>query len=92
MVHNETTPGIPLIRLSVINPFLKELASRDIDPGQLLEEQGLPVQIPASNDLFVSALCMYSMVEQSAALADDPYLGTAIGSKLDLLTWPTFIP
>jgi len=87
MIHNETTPGIPLIRLSVINPFLKELASRDIDPGQLLEAQGLPVQIPASSDLFVSALCMYSMVEQSAALADDPYLGAAIGSKLDLLSW-----
>jgi len=29
MIHNETTPGIPLIRLSVINPFLKELASRN---------------------------------------------------------------
>ena len=87
MIHNETTPAIPLIRLSVINPFLKELASRDIDPGQLLEEQGLPVQIPASSDLFVSALCMYSMVEQAAALADDPYLGAAIGSKLDLLSW-----
>jgi AraC-like DNA-binding protein len=87
MIHNETTPAIPLIRLSVINPFLKELASRDIDPGQLLEEQGLPVQIPASSDLFVSALCMYSMVEQAAALADDPYLGAAIGSKLDLLAW-----
>jgi hypothetical protein len=43
MIHNETTPGIPLIRLSVINPFLKELASRDIDPGQLLEEQGTRV-------------------------------------------------
>ncbi len=87
MIHNETIPGIPLIRLSVINPFLKELASRDIDPGQLLEKQGLPVQIPASSDLFVSALCMYSMVEQSAALANDPYLGAAIGSKLDLLSW-----
>jgi AraC-like DNA-binding protein len=87
MIHNETTPGIPLIRLSVINPFLKELVSRDIDPGQLLEEQGLPVQIPASSDLFVSALCMYSMVEQAAALANDPYLGATIGSKLDLLTW-----
>jgi len=87
MIHNETSPGIPLIRLSVINPFLKELVSRDIDPGQLLEEQGLPVQIPASSDLFVSALCMYSMVEQSAALANDPYLGATIGSRLDLLAW-----
>jgi len=87
MINNETSPGIPLKRLSVINPFLKELISHDIDPGQLLEQQGLPVQIPASSDLFVSALCMYSMVEQSAALANDPYLGAAIGSKLDLLSW-----
>jgi AraC-like DNA-binding protein len=87
MIRNETSPGIPLIRLSAINPFLKELVSRDIDPGQLLEEQGLPVQIPASSDLFVSALCMYSMVEQSAELANDPYLGATIGSKLDLLAW-----
>jgi len=47
----------------------------------------LPVQIPASSDLFVSALCMYSMVEQAAALANDPYLGATIGSKLDLLAW-----
>jgi len=50
MIHSETKPGIPLIRLSVINPFLKELVLRGIDPGQLLEEQGLPVQIPASSN------------------------------------------
>jgi len=87
MIRNESSPGVPLIRLSAINPFLKELVSRDIDPGQLLEEQGLPVQIPASSDLFVSALCMDSMVEQAAALANDPYLGATIGSKLDLLAW-----
>jgi len=87
MIRNQTNPGIPLIRLSTINPFLKELVSRDIDPGQLLEEQGLPVQIPASSDLFVSALCMYSMVEQSAELANDPYLGATVGGKLDLLAW-----
>ncbi len=87
MIRNESSPGVPLIRLSAINQFLKELVSRDIDPGQLLEEQGLPVQIPASSDLFVSALCMYAMVEQSAELANDPYLGATIGGKLDLLAW-----
>ena len=87
MLRDQTVPGIPLIRLSAINPFLKELVSRDIDPGQLLEKQGLPVQIPASSELFVSALCMYSMVEQTAELANDPYLGATIGGKLDLLAW-----
>ena len=87
MIRNDTTPGIPLVRLSAINPFLKELVSRDIDPTGLLAEQGLPTQIPASGDLFVSALCMYSLVEHSAVLANDPYLGVTIGSQLDLLTW-----
>ena len=87
MIRNQTNPGIPLVRLSAINPFLKELVARDIDPGQLLEEQGMPTQIPASNELFVSALCMYSMVERSAELANDPYMGATIGSQLDLLAW-----
>jgi AraC-like DNA-binding protein len=87
MLRNESSPGVPLIRLSAINPFLKELVSRAIDPGQLREDQGLPVQIPGSSDLFVSALWMYSMVEQSAVRANDPYLGATIGGKLDLLGW-----
>ena len=66
MIRNERNSNIPLVRLSAINPFLKELAARDIDAGLLLEEQGLPTQVPASGDLFVSALSMYSLVEQSA--------------------------
>ena len=87
MIRNEKNPGVPLVMLSAINPFLKELASRDIDAGILLEDQGLPAQIPASSELFVSALSMYSMVEAAAVLANDPYLGVTIGSKLDLLSW-----
>ena len=87
MIRNDKNPGIPLVRLSAINPFLKELASRNIDAGILLEDQGLPAQIPASSELFVSALSMYRMVEEAAVLADDPYLGVTIGSKLDLPTW-----
>lgn len=87
MIRDDKYSGLPLVRLSAINPFLKELASRDIDAGALLEEQGLPPQIPASSELFVSALSMYSMVEQAAKLSGDPYLGAVVGSKLELLTW-----
>lgn len=87
MIRSEKNPGIPLVRLSAINPFLRELALRDVDAGALLENQGLPRQIPACSDLFVSALSMYSMVEQSAELASDPYIGAVVGSKLDLLSW-----
>jgi AraC-like DNA-binding protein len=87
VIRNENNSGIPLVRLSAINPFLKELASRDVDAGMLLEEHGLPPQIPASSELFVSALSMYSLVERAAELAGDPYLGALVGSKLDLLAW-----
>ncbi len=44
MIRNETNPGIPLIRLSAINPFLKDLVSRDIDAGTLLEDQGTTIK------------------------------------------------
>jgi AraC-like DNA-binding protein len=87
MIRSDKNPGIPLVRLSAINPFLKELALRDVDAAALLEGQGLPAQIPASSDLFVAAVNMYSMVEKSAELADDPYFGAVVGSKLDLMAW-----
>ena len=44
MIRDETTPSVPLIRLSAINPFLKELLSRDIDAGTLLEGQGTTIR------------------------------------------------
>lgn len=87
MTKTEKRIDLPLVRLSAINPFLKELASRGIAAGSLLEEQSLPTQIPASGDLFVSALSMYRMVEHAAELANDRYLGATVGSNLDLLAW-----
>ncbi|NIS89140.1 MAG: helix-turn-helix domain-containing protein [Woeseiaceae bacterium] len=47
----------------------------------------MPPQIPASGELFVSALSMYSLVERAAELAGDTFLGAVVGSKLDLLAW-----
>jgi hypothetical protein len=87
MIRTVTNAGVPLVRLSAINPFLKELASRGIDAGDLLVAHGLPRQIPASSELFVSAHTMYELVEKCAAIADDRYLGATIGEQLDLLAW-----
>lgn len=87
MARSGPNANVPLIRLSAFNPFLQELVSRKLDPGKLLVEQGLPPTIPASSELFVSALSMYTLVEQAAAFAGDPYLGATVGGKLDPLAW-----
>jgi AraC-like DNA-binding protein len=79
--------SLPLIRLSAINPFLIELRRRGNDPASLLEELGLPRDIPAPRELFAAAVTVYSFVERSAGLADDPFLGYTIGSGLDLHSW-----
>jgi len=81
------TRTLPLIRLSSINPFLLELRRRGCDAGRLLRDLHLPQDIPASQELFVASTTIYKFVERSAEVADDPYLGFAIGSRLELHTW-----
>ncbi len=87
MIRTESIHSVPLIRLSSINPFLLELISREIDAQPLLQQLGLPTQIPASSELFVSALSIYELVESSARLAGDPYFGARLGANLDLSGW-----
>lgn len=81
------TTNLPLIRLSAINPFLMELRRRGTDATSLLHSLGLPRDIPASGELFVSALSVYAFVERSADVAGDPHLGFELGSQLDLHAW-----
>ena len=81
------TTNLPLIRLSAVNPFLLELQRRGVDARSLLHDQGLPTGVPASHDLFVAADTVYELVEKSADLAGDRYLGFKIGSALDLQAW-----
>ena len=81
------TSNLPLIRLSAINPFLLELRRRGVDPRSMLHDLGLPTDVPASHDLFVASETVYELVEKSADLAQDNYLGFAIGSALDLQAW-----
>ena len=81
------TSNLPLIRLSAVNPFLLELRRRGVDALPLLAELNLPSEIPASDDLFVAATTIYELVEDSAELADDRFLGFAVGGQLDLRDW-----
>jgi AraC-like DNA-binding protein len=81
------TSNLPLIRLSAINPFLLELRRRGIDPRPMLEDLALPTNVPASTDLFVASTSVYEVIQKSAEIAEDPFLGHSIGSKLDLSDW-----
>ena len=81
------TSNLPLIRLSAINPFLLELKRRGVYPRSMLHDLGLPTEVPASHDLFVASETVYALVEKSADLARDNYLGFTIGSALDLQAW-----
>jgi AraC-like DNA-binding protein len=81
------TKNLPLIRLSAINPFLLELSHRGIDPRPMLHDLGLPTDVPASHDLFVTSETVYELVEKCADLAQDNYLGFTIGHALDLAAW-----
>lgn len=87
MLRTDSISSVPLIRLSAINPFLQELVARGLDARLLLEELGLPSQIPASSDLFVAAPSIYRFVEECARVANDRYFGARLGASLDLLGW-----
>lgn len=87
LLRSDSISSVPLIRLSAINPFLQELVARGIDARSLLEELGLPSQIPASGELFVAAPKIYRFVEDCARVANDRYFGARLGASLDLLGW-----
>ncbi|MGI9263114.1 MAG: helix-turn-helix domain-containing protein [Woeseiaceae bacterium] len=79
--------NLPLIRLSSVNPFLLELARRNVDGRELLRRFGLPDVVPASSDLFASAVTVYEVVEECAIVADDPHLGFKVGRNIDFAEW-----
>ena len=65
----------PIVRLSVINPFLSELRNRGFSARQLLVDMELPPGVPASPDIFVPVATMYKLVEATAATAEDRCFG-----------------
>ena len=83
----KSNTNLPLVRLSTVNPFLLELDRRKVDTGALLRGMGLPGTVPATDEVFVSALTIYQLIENTASVANDSYLGFSIGQDLDLQAW-----
>jgi hypothetical protein len=80
--------GMPMVRLNLLVPWIKELTRRQIDFVELLEAVGLPTTQPIPTDQFVSSNLVYRFVNLAAKVADDPYFGARLGYKLDLMDLP----
>jgi AraC-like DNA-binding protein len=81
---------LPLIRLSLTVPFVEALRARGIDVTQALGLQSLSIDDVYSTDTFLPAQVIYSLLEDLAEAADDPYLAVTVGESLELGSWPVF--
>ena len=80
----------PIVRLSVINPFLSKLQERGCNARQLLVDMALPPDIPASAEIFVPFELMYKLVEETAVVAKDQYFGFEVGREFNIMQWDAF--
>lgn len=80
--------GLPLVRLSLLLPFVAQLERRRVESDAILGEFGLSRSNLRSPDVFVPALVIYQLVEAMAKAADDPFLGVHVGETLDIFSWP----
>jgi len=86
-MRTDKKPVLPLVRLSLVRPFLEELKRRKIDPDEVLVDlsvTGVDLQDP---EVFIPAPRMYSIVEVLSELSGDPCFGIHVGSQLDPLSW-----
>jgi AraC-like DNA-binding protein len=94
MAHSKAQPigqtDLPLVRLSLVVPFIQELDKRRVDVEKVLSDLNLSRESIFTPALFVPAPVMYELLEMLAQSANDPYLGTTIGETLDLRSWPVF--
>ena len=79
--------ALPLVNLTLLQPFATELRARRIDPAPVFESVGLTEQATFNSQLSVHAMVVTQFVENAAEAADDLYFAAQVGSKLDLSGW-----
>ncbi|MCK5359303.1 MAG: AraC family transcriptional regulator ligand-binding domain-containing protein, partial [Gammaproteobacteria bacterium] len=82
--------GLPLVRLSLLHPFVLALDKRRVNVDSILSKHSLGREALASPDIFVPAQTMYKIIEAMALAAEDSYLAVHVGETLDLFAWPVF--
>jgi AraC-like DNA-binding protein len=82
---------LPLVQLSVLQPFINELWRRDMDPSSLLEAAGLSMEAISDPDRAVHAMVIHQLLENIADFTQDPTIGSKVGKKLDTSGWPVLV-
>ena len=67
--------------------MLMSLREPGRDVSGLLQDLGLPADVPASPELFVAASTMYELVERCGDMSGDPFFGYHVGRSLELRAW-----
>jgi AraC-like DNA-binding protein len=78
----------PLIRLSLITPFLDRLKSLGISSEKSLKRLGLTFDMANNPDVFVHSEVFYGLMNELARAGHDPFLGLHVAEDMDLDEWP----
>ena len=83
--------SLPLVRLSLIQPFLRELDRRGLSTDSVLAENGLARETVSNSSVFVPPIVVHRFLESAAQAADDPHLAVRVGETLDWSSWPPMV-
>ena len=83
--------SIPLVRLSLILPFVQALDRRGLTADSVLAESGLVRETVLDNSIFVPPIVVHRFLEDAANAADDPHFAVRVGEQLDWSTWPPMV-
>jgi AraC-like DNA-binding protein len=83
--------SLPLVRLSLIQPFVQELDRRGLSTDSVLAENGLARATLKDDSVFVPPIVVHRFLEGAALAADDPHLAVRVGEKLNWSDWPPMV-
>jgi AraC-like DNA-binding protein len=78
----------PLIRLSLIKPFIVFLKKLGISPDKPLKRLSLTYEMSENPDVFVHSEVFYGLLNELADAAKDPFLGLHVAEEMGLDDWP----
>lgn len=84
----EMPQNLPLVKLSLLRPYVNALQDRGLDPEPVFLGVGLRKEATLDPDMSVHVMVVTQFVENAAEAADDPFLAARVAAGLDLDGWP----
>lgn len=82
------TNALPLVKLSLLRPFVQELRNRKVDPELVFGSVGLTEAATLDPELSVHVMVIHQFTENAASASGDKHLGAQVGSRMELDGWP----